>query len=75
MSDIKPLESPGWEVIHGGDLGRKVHVVPVNDSREHVLPGKCWCGTRLDDGVTIHNSADGREFAERAMISTEGNLN
>jgi hypothetical protein len=49
-----------------------VHVVPVNDLREHTETGAdCWCEPRvLDEGtdpageparVIVHSSADGRE--------------
>lgn len=45
-----------------------VHVVPVNDLREHQHNGSCWCKPRHDDdslgNVWIHNSMDGREAFE-----------
>lgn len=42
-----------------------LHVVPCNDLREHDTDGEeCWCCPRLEDGVVIHNSADGREAYE-----------
>lgn len=47
-----------------------VHVLPVNDWREHEESRTCACGPRIDerqDGVlVIHHSYDGREFIERA---------
>jgi hypothetical protein len=46
-----------WKV-HG------THVYPVNDLREH-SPADCWCEPYDDDGITVHNSLDGRELYER----------
>lgn len=42
------------------------HVVPSDDIKEHILKGKnCWCRPEMnEDGVFIHNSADGREDFE-----------
>ncbi len=44
------------------------HVVPLNDLREHVTNGSCWCRPTLDDEwaepIWIHNSLDGREAFE-----------
>jgi hypothetical protein len=43
------------------------HVYPLGDLREHVLEGHgelCWCGVRIEDGIVIHTSADGREACE-----------
>ena len=44
----------------------EVHVSPINDTFEHVLEGHdCWCGPEVaEDGVVIHNSADGRDDYE-----------
>jgi hypothetical protein len=56
----------GWQVTRSGD---QAVVSPVADIREHEheldadLP--CWCAPRNDDGVIVHNSADGREHDER----------
>lgn len=47
----------GWQV-------EEMHVVPLDDLREHVLTPDCWCRPRDDDGVVIHNSLDGRELLE-----------
>lgn len=54
-----------------------IHVIPLNDEREHELDSSCWCEPRLDfvdpetghpwasgDGRAIHNAADCRECAE-----------
>lgn len=29
------------------------HVVPLNDLREHVTNGSCWCRPTLDEGVWL----------------------
>lgn len=50
--------SDGWLVA-------RQHVVPVNDTHEHDLTLNCWCKPKVDDGVVIHNSFDGRELFER----------
>jgi hypothetical protein len=46
-----------WKVVG-------IQVIPVNDLREHSL-ADCWCQPFDDEGVLVHNSADGREFFER----------
>lgn len=53
-----------WERVWGGGL--PVHVYPLNDLREHATDGtECWCGAEEDDeGIVVHNSADGREAFE-----------
>ena len=45
-----------------------IHVVPLNDIREHEDSDKCWCMPRLEDGVWIHNSMDGRELLENLSL-------
>jgi hypothetical protein len=42
----------------------KFHVVPVDDLREHVTEGPCWCNPREEETVIVHNSMDGREHFE-----------
>lgn len=46
--------------------GEPLHVVPVNDLREHSTDSDkaCWCKPREEDGVIVHNSMDGREAFE-----------
>lgn len=45
-----------------------VHVIPLEDIREHAKLGRCPCGAKLNaDGVVVHNSYDGREFLEDAI--------
>lgn len=48
-----------------------VHIVPMNDIKDHVAEMECWCCPTLDDGdewgyekIFIHHSADGREAFE-----------
>jgi hypothetical protein len=47
-----------------------VHVIPINDLREHVEKRTCWCQPILMDvagtraRVVNHNAADGRELVE-----------
>ena len=42
-----------------------MHVVPVNDLREHITNGECWCNPEVnDDGVVVHHSLDQRETYE-----------
>jgi hypothetical protein len=55
-----------------------VHVLPVNDLREHVSEGiGCECRPRLIDGgaVIVHNSFDGREITERAVDDAQKAVN
>ena len=46
-----------------------LHVIPLNDLREHEEIRQCWCGPRFNeeisgDAVVVHNSAEGREHFE-----------
>ena len=44
-----------------------IHVIPINDLREHDATQECWCKPIEDsecDAVWIHNSMDGREKFE-----------
>lgn len=42
-----------------------VHVVPLNDYREHECSRNCWCCPSADDdGVVVHHAMDGRERYE-----------
>lgn len=43
----------------------EIHVAPIGDMRSHEFSGACWCDPIIDDGLVIHNSADGREVYER----------
>lgn len=45
-----------------------IHVVPINDLRDHVLNLRCWCRPQRDleaPHVIVHYSMDGREAFER----------
>jgi len=57
-----------WRVITGESKARVVvtHIIPIGDTREHVLRADCWCDPRLDyeDCIATHNSNDGREQFE-----------
>lgn len=44
-----------------------VHVVPINDLREHTASVDCWCQPTEDDewpDVLVHHSMDQREDYE-----------
>lgn len=43
----------------------KVHIVPIDDIRDHQDSIECWCEPfEVEDGVIVHNSLDGREKYE-----------
>lgn len=46
----------------------QLHVIPLNDLREHEINGNCWCNPTCDDDeiymLWIHKSMDGREDFE-----------
>lgn len=42
-----------------------IHIVPIDDLREHEDSIECWCQPdEVEDGVIVHNSLDGREKYE-----------
>lgn len=44
-----------------------IHVMPIDDLRDHGIDG-CWCSSQaLDDrpDIIVHNALDGREKYER----------
>lgn len=44
-----------------------LHVIPIDDLREHISSADCWCKPAQDqsiDNIYIHNSMDGREQYE-----------
>ena len=41
-----------------------IHVMPINDWREHQQSRTCWCHPEDDEGIIIHKSIDGREDFE-----------
>lgn len=46
--------------------GVSIHVVPLNDLREHAEEATCWCNPQVDEELNLvtHNSADNREAFE-----------
>lgn len=45
-----------------------IHVIPLDDLREHQVDIYCYCFPTLDqqeERVIVHNAADGREAFER----------
>lgn len=49
------------------DIGREVHITPMDDLRPHDMQSACWCKPveHLElDGVWVHNSLDQREEFE-----------
>lgn len=49
-------------------LATAEHVIPLEDLRPHIEASDCWCRPTDDDGIWVHHSMDGREFAERGEI-------
>jgi hypothetical protein len=59
-----------WEVV---ELDDSVHVVPIDDRREHLLTMTCTCQPRVEiysRALVIHNAYDFREVAE--CLNEEG---
>jgi hypothetical protein len=46
-------------------LSNPPEVKPIDDLRPHDDGMACWCEPTDDEGVIVHNSADGRELYER----------
>lgn len=42
-----------------------IHVIPINDLREHQCDTQCWCQPVIDDDVCVHNALDQRETYEQ----------
>ena len=43
----------------------KIHVVPLNDLREHDTSIECWCKPTVnEDDIVIHHALDDRESYE-----------
>ena len=50
-----------------------VHVIPVNDRREHEAEADCWCVPMADDldpDVLVHNALDGRDINDFARMAS-----
>ena len=47
-------------------MTKPVHVLPLNDLREHTASADCWCKPTLDgdDPIYVHHSMDRREEYE-----------
>lgn len=47
-------------------MRKPIHIIPINDLREHAISSSCWCNPDIeDDGdMIVHNSMDGREHYE-----------
>ena len=47
-----------------------IHILPLNDLKEHEETTTCPCGPRVDwseaEAIVIHRSWDGREYIEDA---------
>ena len=55
-----------------------IHILPVNDLKEHEELTTCKCKPRieiLDDGeiMVVHNSYDGREYIEELVSNINNN--
>jgi hypothetical protein len=50
---------------------KAIHVVPLNDWREHELSKACWCRPVKDqeEDIWIHNAMDGREAFETGELN------
>lgn len=47
----------------------EVHVIPVDDFREHEANKECWCKPSIEDGYTVrHNPSDGRNLLEEILL-------
>jgi hypothetical protein len=49
-----------------------IHVIPLNDLREHDDSVLCWCSPKqdiLEPSVWVHSSADRREVHEKGIIN------
>ena len=78
---VKQLELQTIPDLHiGGVNGQAfmIHILPVNDLKEHEELTTCECKPRieiLDDGeiMVIHNSYDGREYIEELVSNINNN--
>lgn len=55
-------------------MPQTVHVMPVNDMREHVESGDCWCQPSIErfsngNALIVHNAMDGRELVEQHGVN------
>ncbi len=55
-----------FDLAHGTERNRQVHVVPISDEWHHKASVNCWCKPRVDSlSIYVHNSKDGREREEK----------
>jgi nicotinamide mononucleotide adenylyltransferase len=55
-------------MTHHNDDENDLHVLPIDDLREHSASRRCWCRPTPDDEephVFVHHAMDGREQYER----------
>jgi hypothetical protein len=48
-----------------------IHIIPLNDFKEHQESESCWCNPTLTEGLDncyTHNPADGRNFLEDLIL-------
>ena len=45
------------------------HVIPLNDTAEHISKGWCNCKPIYRDGIYIHNAHDKRELIEHELYN------
>ena len=63
------MMSNRW-ALHNMLTRKEAHVVPLQDTKEHILDAKCWCHPEEDEeheGLFVHTSMDGREEFERGL--------
>lgn len=64
IPNLQPLSArhPTREPGRGGVSA--VHIVPVNDLRDHEAKSACWCRPTEVDGIWVHHSMDRREHTK-----------
>ena len=50
--------------LYGWLITEALHVMPLNDLREHTEDTECWCDPTDDGEIVVHHSADNREAFE-----------
>ncbi len=55
-----------WLSKEGQGFPGHIHIVPKDDTREHVLNPGCWCRVRphsdpMQEAYMVHTAADGRK--------------
>lgn len=49
-------------------MSDEIHVIPLNDWREHIESKQCWCKPKEVDGVIVHNVMDQRQKYETGEL-------